>query len=593
MGDAETILAHAFHDLGFNVLPIGQDKRPRVGWDHWQTKRQTTTDVAALPFAATSTTGVGAVVGAVSGGLAVIDADKAGRHVLDSILGKLGLPRDYRWAVATPGGGYHVWIRSPRLAEQGLSSGAPFADFPGADHLELRWRDCQTVLPGSAHPSGGVYKWVHGNGTPVPTEPPAVVEPEKLMRLAAWKGTTEASKPAAAAPLPEVIYEGQGRDNTLASFAGTMRRRGASPESILAALRVENQRICSPPLPEHDLERIARSIGKKEPAARPDTSSIELVEPVQVFYAAPDLRDYVSPHIDWVIEKLLAKGVFTIFGGKPKAGKTTFLFGAVYAMQTGCPFMGVHTSKAKVLYITEQSKTTIRPKLAEYGLLDSPDVHIMFPRQMLGMAWEDIIARAATYCEDNSIDVVIVDTVNDLCHLENSFSDTEWLEALNPLQGLAQHGGLAVFASMHAKKEAASLVDMFRGSNAIVGKADIVLGLWRDGSGDETTRTVEGMSRLDNGFDERTRIVREGREYMTSGTVKEAELEAKLREYLEVLPTSRAAALTRQEIAASLDVTPGTVTTYITKLIATGKVLSETRPGTGNAKLYWAAGGAA
>ena len=268
--------------------------------------------------------------------------------------------------------------------------------------------------------------------------------------------------------------------------------------------------------------------------------------PVRVFYSAPDLRDYASPHIDWVIEKLLAKGVFTIFGGKPKAGKTTFAFGAVYAMQKECPFMGMAVRKARVLYITEQNKTTIRPKLDEYGLLDCAGLHIMFPRQMLGLEWEDIIVQAAIYCEDHAIDVVIVDTVNDLCHLENSFSDTEWIAALDPLQRLATHGHIAVFASLHAKKEAASLVDMFRGSNAIVGKADIVLGLWRDGSGDETTRTVEWMSRLDNGFDERTRIVREGREYMTSGTVKEMQLEAKLTEYMDVLPTSRDAAMTRQ-----------------------------------------------
>src|SRR5660397_91530 len=72
-----------------------------------------------------------------------------------------------------------------------------------------------------------------------------------------------------------------------------------------------------------------------------------------------------------------------IFGGKPKAGKTTFTFGIVYAMLMGLPFMGLETHKARVLYITEQNKTTIRPKLYEYGLLDSPDLHIMFPRQML------------------------------------------------------------------------------------------------------------------------------------------------------------------------------------------------------------------
>ena len=306
-----------------------------------------------------------------------------------------------------------------------------------------------------------------------------------------------------------------------------------------------------------------------------------------VFYPAPELRDYVSPHIDYIVDRLLARALLTIFGGKPKAGKTTFTFGIVYAVLMGLPFMGFETHKARVLYITEQNKTTIRPKLYEYGLLDSPDLHIMFPRQMLGLAWEDIITQAGTYCEDHSIHVVIVDTVNDLCHLENTFSDTEWLAALEPLQQLAQHSGLAVLAVLHAKKEAASLVDMFRGSNAIVGKADIVLGLWRDG----TTRTVEGMSRLDNGFDERTRIVREGREYMTSGTVKEMELEARLREYLDVLPTNKDAAMTRQEIADALDVAPGSVTTHMAKLAAAGKVLCGTRSGKGGAKLYWAAGG--
>src|SRR5660398_235341 len=102
-----------------------------------------------------------------------------------------------------------------------------------------------------------------------------------------------------------------------------------------------------------------------------------------VFYPAPELRDYVSPHIDYIVDRLLARALLTICGGKPKAGKTTFTFGIVYAMLMGLPFMGLETHKARVLYITEQNKTTIRPKLYEYGLLDSPDLHIMFPRQML------------------------------------------------------------------------------------------------------------------------------------------------------------------------------------------------------------------
>ncbi len=312
--------------------------------------------------------------------------------------------------------------------------------------------------------------------------------------------------------------------------------------------------------------------------------------PHECILTAPELRDCPDPDIDWVINNLLGKGVLTIMGGKPKCGKTTLLFGAVYAMQLGVPFMGLQTRPARTLFITEQSRKTIRPKLGEYGLLDCADLHLMFPRQMLGFDWAEIIEEASEYSRTEGMEVVVVDTVNDLCHLENTFSDSEWLEAINPLQGLAQTSGMAVLGSFHAKKEVASLVDMFRGSNAIVGKADIVLGLSRDGSGDHTVRTIEGMSRLSNGFDEQTRIVRKGLEYVTIGSAKEVALQAKIDEYIDLLPSTEDAAMTRGEIADALDVSAATVTTYLKAIENTGRLRVAERPGRGNAKVYWIGG---
>lgn len=68
-----------------------------------------------------------------------------------------------------------------------------------------------------------------------------------------------------APPLPEVVHEGE-RDNVLTSLAGSMRRRNASPEAILEALRVENAARVRPPLPDKQLVKIASSIGRKPPA---------------------------------------------------------------------------------------------------------------------------------------------------------------------------------------------------------------------------------------------------------------------------------------------------------------------------------------
>lgn len=64
--------------------------------------------------------------------------------------------------------------------------------------------------------------------------------------------------------LPDQIGEGR-RDATLTSFAGSMRRNGAGPEAILAALREVNKERCDPPMSDSDLERIARSVSRYEP----------------------------------------------------------------------------------------------------------------------------------------------------------------------------------------------------------------------------------------------------------------------------------------------------------------------------------------
>jgi hypothetical protein len=66
------------------------------------------------------------------------------------------------------------------------------------------------------------------------------------------------------------IPQGQ-RNAALASLAGAMRRRGASEEAIAAALLVENQRRCDPPLSETEVRGIAKRIGRYAPAVAAPT----------------------------------------------------------------------------------------------------------------------------------------------------------------------------------------------------------------------------------------------------------------------------------------------------------------------------------
>ena len=56
------------------------------------------------------------------------------------------------------------------------------------------------------------------------------------------------------------------RNDTLASLAGAMRRRGISADVVQAALREQNSSRCQPPLPDDEVDRIATSISRYPPA---------------------------------------------------------------------------------------------------------------------------------------------------------------------------------------------------------------------------------------------------------------------------------------------------------------------------------------
>lgn len=59
--------------------------------------------------------------------------------------------------------------------------------------------------------------------------------------------------------------QGAGRNSTLTSLAGTMRKRGMDYDTILIALRSENDKRFTPPLPEAELIAIAKSVCRYSP----------------------------------------------------------------------------------------------------------------------------------------------------------------------------------------------------------------------------------------------------------------------------------------------------------------------------------------
>jgi len=67
----------------------------------------------------------------------------------------------------------------------------------------------------------------------------------------------------------EVITQGK-RHNTLLSLAGELKAKRFSSEQIVAELRMHNAQRCSPPLPDKEVEEIAKAIANKGNGKQPD-----------------------------------------------------------------------------------------------------------------------------------------------------------------------------------------------------------------------------------------------------------------------------------------------------------------------------------
>jgi putative DNA primase/helicase len=204
------------------------------------------------------TLNVGIALGPVSG-LVRVDVDGPGGEALLRKLSSGDLPDTLEFTSGRNNGGRGLLYKIPAGVTLRTT-----AESPGAKKEELRFqaKGAQTVLPPSRHPSGSLYAWVPGHS---PNEMDAALAPQWLLAELLAEAPSPNGRPKRVAKtLGQSIPEGQ-RDSTLASIAGTMRHRGMSAEAIEAALRVENESRCDPPLSDGDVSRIAQSVGRYPP----------------------------------------------------------------------------------------------------------------------------------------------------------------------------------------------------------------------------------------------------------------------------------------------------------------------------------------
>ena len=192
--------------------------------------------------------------------------------------------------------------------------------------------------------------------------------------------------------------------------------------------------------------------------------------------AIGDLLDRPDDATEWLVDGILPAGGFSVFSGKPKAGKSTAARHLAHAVASGERWLDRGTAAGPVVYIALEEKVSeVRRHFMAMGTPRGAPLRICFHRT----PGDAVALLAETVAEFNPV-LVIVDTLFRFQPVGDTSSYGDVLKALAPLQSLARDSGAHILAVHHERKSGADdRGDRVLGSTAIFGTVDVMLSIER------------------------------------------------------------------------------------------------------------------
>lgn len=388
-------------------------------------------------------------------GLVVVDVDvknnAKGAETFMDLVAQHGMDIFDTVTVLTPSGGRHYIFRGE------TSSGANVYG-PGID---VRSRGGYIV----AAPSRlevGEYAWANaGDRVPIAPFPPCLV-PQ--------------AKPTVSLTAETTIITG-GRNVTLTGMAGKMRRQGFSGSEILAALTVFNSARCQPPLDVREVESIAKSVSRYEPAvkvAAPDRDPAEGL-------TFDDLAALSSVNMDWLIEGVLPRAGVLLIASAPKVGKSELARNLARCVATGTPFLRRRCQQGTVVWVgLEESPGHLLERAETMGLNRLPIVYFTQKNQTDETAWlRAIIMR-------HKPALVIIDTIGRFSTIEDINNYSQVMRATQPMLDMRTEFG-TTFAFLHHNNKNNTVL----GSTMWSGVVDTIMSLSRNDDNQRFVKTTQ------------------------------------------------------------------------------------------------------
>lgn len=204
-----------------------------------------------------------------------------------------------------------------------------------------------------------------------------------------------------------------------------------------------------------------------------------------------DFQALPRESIHWIWKGYLARGNMTVLAAPPKAGKSTLLFHLLKHFKDGGEFLGLEVRPSRVLLFTEESPSLMEERKSFLG--EDLPLHCVFLQP--GLSWSKIMAYSKLKHREG-FDLVVLDTVSRFWPVQNEGDAVQVLQAMNPFLSICRQEGFALLVVHHTRKTGGAGGNAMRGSNALLGSADIGLEFNRVTPWDRgTRRRIDSLSR--------------------------------------------------------------------------------------------------
>jgi hypothetical protein len=184
------------------------------------------------------------------------------------------------------------------------------------------------------------------------------------------------------------------------------------------------------------------------------------------------------PDPNWIVPGIFPEGL-TIFGGKPKAGKSTLCLGLAHTIASGGKFLGkIQTAPQEVLYLAlEELPRRLKPRLIKMlnGATPTGKIHFSFQWPKIDQGG---LEKLDGWLKDHSnVKLVIIDTLARLRGIKrqgSSVYEADYNEIAS-LKEIADNYSAAFIVVHHLRKaDSYDVLDLVSGSVGLTAAADTI-----------------------------------------------------------------------------------------------------------------------